>query len=380
MDVSLRQGENIIFQYNKDYSVYFTERELGRIQANGISIEDSFPAIEGRYQLIILLQNSVGKEFTIYEKDITIPAREGKPRLTGPIVGYRFENYGPQIHIPFKVLEKKVVVDPKNTFGRDDELALSFSVVDCSQEVWQSGEVKVTIRGMKEVDPAQKSLRFKLANTSFNRVIHFVHSLPLNELAPDYYELRLTLQSGEGAILDETRANFIISPEKVLPHPIANAKGFPLSNQHVYHHMLARQYDRMNMNEKAEREYQIVYARAPEHKEGVLDYASFLLKVGQFDRAFEVNERLREDSGLRFEYLLIRGKAQMGRGEFGRAIDSFLEANKIYNSDVRLLNSLGFCYYRTGEKKKALEALGASLRLNPNQEDVRKLVQEIEKR
>ncbi|MGQ9672394.1 MAG: GWxTD domain-containing protein [Candidatus Aminicenantales bacterium] len=380
MDVSLRHGEKIIFQYNKDYSINFVEKELGRIQANGISIEDSFPAIEGQYRLIVLLQNSVGKEFSLYEKDITIPAREGRPRLSGPILGYKLEKYGPQIHIPFKVLDRKLVVDPKNTFGLEDELVFSFNVVDCSEEVWRTGEVTVGIRGMREVNPTQKSLRFKLNNASFSRVINFLHSLPLTELSPDYYEIQLTLQSGGGAVFDEVRANFVVSPEKVLPHPIANAKGFPLSNQHVYHHMLARQYDTMNLNEKAEREYQLVYDQAPGYKEGILDYANFLLKVGQFDRALEVNEKLREESDMNFEYLLIRGKAQMGRGDYGRAIDSFLEANKIYNSDVRLLNSLGFCYYKTGEKKKALETLGASLRLNPDQEEIKKLVQEIGKR
>ncbi len=380
MDVSLRKGESIIFQYNKDYSVYFTEKDIGRIQANGISIEDSFPAIEGEYKLTILLQNSVGKEFSLYEKDIAVPMGGGKPRLTGPILGYRLENYSPQVHIPFKVVDRKLVVDPKNTFGQEDQLAFSFNVVDCNEDIWRSGEVSVAIRGSKEVNPDQKTFRLKLASASFGRVINFAHTLPLNELAPDYYELKLTLVNGQGVVLDEVRTNFVLSPEKVLPHPIANAKGFPLSNQYVYHHMLARQYDKMGMNEKAEREYALVYAQAPGYKEGVLDYANFLLKVNQFDRAYEVNEGLREESKLRFEYFLIRGKAEMGRGNYARAIDSFLEGNKIYNSDVRLLNSLGLCYYKTGERKKALETLSASLRLNPDQEEIKKLVREMEKR
>jgi GWxTD domain-containing protein len=379
IDVSLRHGENIILQYNKDFSVNFTEKDIGRIRANGISIEDSFPVIEGQYRLIVLLQNSVGKEFSVCEKDIVTPSREGKPRLTGPILGYKFENYDTQIHIPYKILDQKLVVDPKNTFASEDQLAISFNVVDCTEDAWKTGEVRVEIKGMKEVNPVQEFFRFKLANASFSRIINFLHSLPLNDLAPDYYEINLTLLSGEGLALDETRANFVVSPEKVIAHPIAKAKGFPLSSRHVYHHMLARQYDKMDMNEKAETEYQILYAQAPEYKEGILDYANFLLKVKKFDRACEVNERLRKEGRFVFEYFLIKGKAQMGRGNFAWAIDSFLEGNKIYNSDVELLNSLGLCYYKTRDKKKALETLGASLRLNPDQEEVKKLVQQIEK-
>jgi tetratricopeptide (TPR) repeat protein len=66
-------------------------------------------------------------------------------------------------------------------------------------------------------------------------------------------------------------------------------------------------------------------------------------------------------------------------GKYSEAIDSLLEGNKIYNSDTRLLNSLGLCYYKTRQKSKSLEALKASLRLNPEQEEIKKLIGEIEK-
>jgi len=69
----------------------------------------------------------------------------------------------------------------------------------------------------------------------------------------------------------------------------------------------------------------------------------------------------------------------MGKGQYSEAIASFLEANKIYDSDINLLNSLGFCYYRSGNKERALETLRASLRLNGGQEEIKKLVAEIEK-
>jgi Tfp pilus assembly protein PilF len=61
------------------------------------------------------------------------------------------------------------------------------------------------------------------------------------------------------------------------------------------------------------------------------------------------------------------------------AIDNFLEGNKIYDSDIRLLNSLGYCFHKTGNQQRALEVLRSSLRLNPEQEEVKALVQEIEK-
>ena len=76
---------------------------------------------------------------------------------------------------------------------------------------------------------------------------------------------------------------------------------------------------------------------------------------------------------------MIRGNIYMEMGNYPDAIDNLLEGNKIYNSEFRLLNSLGFCFYKTHQKKKALDALKASLGLNSRQESIKKLIQEIEK-
>jgi Flp pilus assembly protein TadD len=64
---------------------------------------------------------------------------------------------------------------------------------------------------------------------------------------------------------------------------------------------------------------------------------------------------------------------------YSEALDSLLEGNALYDSDVRLLNSLGFCYYKVGQKAEALEALRASLSLNPEQPKIQALIEEIEK-
>lgn len=69
----------------------------------------------------------------------------------------------------------------------------------------------------------------------------------------------------------------------------------------------------------------------------------------------------------------------MGMARYDDAIDNLLEGNKIYNSDTSLLNSLGFCFYKTEQKERALNVLRASLRLNPNQENIKKLIEEVEK-
>ena len=117
----------------------------------------------------------------------------------------------------------------------------------------------------------------------------------------------------------------------------------------------------------------------PGYSRGLLEYAQFLFESQKFMECLDLIEKIKDIQDLRFNYFLIKGRAHMGLEEYIQAITSLEQGNKIYNSDTRLLNSLGFCYYKTAQKSKALDVLKASLRVNPDQEDVKKLMAEIEK-
>ena len=90
ISVSVRREEDVIFQYTRDFPFYFNPDNLDSIQANGVAIEDSFPIIPGHYQLIVLLQNAVGKEFSILEQNVFVEEDTGEPDIIGPVVGYYF--------------------------------------------------------------------------------------------------------------------------------------------------------------------------------------------------------------------------------------------------------------------------------------------------
>ena len=191
--------------------------------------------------------------------------------------------------------------------------------------------------------------------------------------------MKLVLKDAKQETIDEKVVNFIVSPKETIPHPVILSKSFPISNSYLYFYSLAYQYDKVNELEKAEAVYEKAYALKPDYKEGLIEHARFLLKIKRFDRSLQLIENIKEDEKLKFDYFLIAGMAYMGIENYSVAIDNFVEGNKIYNSDLRLLNSLGFCYYKTNQKKKALDVLKASLRLNPEQKNIKKLIQELEK-
>jgi len=239
--------------------------------------------------------------------------------------------------------------------------------------------VRVSINGLRKENPGKKSFAFRLSDYSFNKILSVTHSFPARELSPDYYEIKVTLLDKNDEFMDERKAGFVISPAQAIPHPIARAKIIPLTNNFLFYYMLGRQYGKVGENDKAEENFERGYRSRPDYKNGVIEYADFLFKVKKFDRSLELIEDVKEDEKLKFEYYFIKGKAFMGMGKYPEAIDNLLEGNKIYNSDTSLLNSLGFCYYKTEQREKALDALKASLKLNSEQEEIRKLINEIEK-
>jgi len=377
VDVSLRKGDKIFFQESKEFPFYFDPEDAETVKNSGIAIEDSFPVIPGASQLIILLKNSVGKEFSIVERDIVCAEVPSAPKIFGVVVGYKAEAAKPGVHAPFAVSDKRLYVDSKNIFRPEDGVSFLANILNVSRDLWERGELRVTVQGASKNNPTPKVFPLKLASVPYQTQLDLAHSLPAAGLAPDYYELKFSLVDGDGQTLDEKPANFIISPGQVPGRPVAISKAFPLAGAYFYSYMLADQYDKTGDAEKAELFYRKAYAAAPDYKEGIIDYGGFMIRRQKYEEALKLADEIAGLPKLAFNYYLIKGQAWQGLGRYAKALEPLLEANKIYDSDIRVLNALGFCLIKTGDKIQALKALNASLRLNPDQPDIKKLADSL---
>jgi GWxTD domain-containing protein len=378
VDVSLKKGEAIIYQYSKDFSYYFPPEDSPLVVANGISLQDSFPVIDGQYKLTVLLRNSVGKEFSLVERNVSVESAES-PRIFGALLGYKLEAKGDRTHTAFQVLDRRVFVDPKSSFTAADTISLLLTVENLAEELWKRGEVRVSVRGLQTTNPAQKNFSLKLNTQPFHRISVLSYSFSASELAPDYYEMTLRLVDGQ-QVLDERTASFIISTAPALARPIVISKIFPRSSFFQNYYVLAGQSESVGDFSRAETYFQRALEIVPDDQEGLAYYSGFLLRSKKFEKALEFIEKIKDEPTLRFDYWIIKGKALKELGRCEEAIACLLEGNKIYNSDIRLLNALGYCFYKTGERGRALEVLNASLRINPDQEEAKKLIEEIQKK
>jgi GWxTD domain-containing protein len=379
VDVSLRRDEAIVFQNSKEYALYFPAADIDRVRQNGVALEDAFPACEGTYKLTVLVQNSVAKEFTVFERTVTVPRSGGAPALNGPFLGYQLKAFPADVLIPFKTGERKLVVDPKMSYGSADELDVLVSVTDLTRDLWQAGTVELSLKGLTNVQ-ALRTVSLRLADQPYRSVVSLTPNMATKGLPPDYYELTARLLGPDKGVLDEKRAQFVLSSEAALAHPIANSRGFSLANEFYIYYQLARQYDKLGAADKAEAYFARGLVKNPGYKEGVSDYARFLLKAGKFEQALTVVEGLAGVEKGRFDYHTIRGLALLGRENYEAAVSDLLEANKIYNSDASVLNALGTGFLKLGQKERALAAFQASLKVNGEQGNIRKIVADLEKK
>ena len=380
IDVSVRVGEKVIYQYSKDYPLTIPGDRIGDAENMGVCIADSFPLVEGKYKLTVLLRNTTGKEFSTFEREVEVPAVTGRPQLGGVVLGYKFADVQPGLHVPYQTETKKVNVDPKNTYSSADQLAFYFNILGLTDDVWKAGSVGIAVKGSRSQNPFQKSLTVPLSVYPFHRISNITQSLPVSEFPPDYYDMSVTLRDGRGTVLDEQTANFIVSPQPSVAHPMIVTKASSLANSFIFYYMQAHQYDQVGEAGKAEDMYKTAFSLNPAYVQKVPEYAEFLIKVKKFEEAVALVERIKGDMNQAFQYHGLKGRALMGLERYPDALASLQAANKIYNSDIGLLDALGLCYFRLGETQNALNTLNASLKLNPDQPEIKKLIKEIEAR
>lgn len=384
LTVSLKKGEDIVYQYSKDYPFYFSQDKVPNVKSSGIAIQDTFPVPEGQFTMNFLIQNSVAKEFSVYETEILVPGKAeqiNKTGFLGVLLGYKLEDDMSNSHFPYKIGGKAIAIDPGNTFSKKDDLVLYMNIIGLSNALREKGRVEIILTGTREAgEKKSKTFTALLNQVSLGEVCHLFRKFPLEEMESDYYQLQLNLIESDSKIIDTKKINFILSPQAEVAHPISLKKTFSLSNTFMYYYILAFQYDKLNEVDLADFYFNKALQRKPDYWEGLLGYADFCLRHEKYEEVLQLLERIKDNSDFRFQYFLFRGRALMGLNRYDEALIQLQEGNKIYDSDTNLLNSLGVCYQKTGQIKKALEVFKASLRLNTEQKEIKKIIEELERK
>jgi tetratricopeptide (TPR) repeat protein len=366
------QDRQTIFEYRKNYPYSGNREEMLKSFFNSVIISDCFPVVEGDYRLSVLLQNRVNKEFTYFNKNISIkPGTMSRPVISGLLTTKEVKKSSRRVFLPFKFKGIELSLDPRGMYGIKDNVFLVFNV--------ERGNYRGSIRGVIEVqdffDAGKYQKEYGFEMVPGKRIQAFSHQL--EPMKPGYYRTVVRLLATDGKRLDEKKEKFTVSVAEHISESTGIFKTTSFENRFLYYHVLGLQYMRLRDLEKAGRFLERAFNMRPRYGLFVKDFCTLLLMEKKSGRVLEVVENLKGQGKYQFDYYAIKGKAFFQKAEYKGAIENLVLANRIYDSDIPVLNVLGFSYLKTGNKEEAKEVFSASLRLDDRQKNIARILKEI---
>ena len=366
---------NTIYQFDRTIPIDFSREQVESVRPKLFSFQDLFPLIEGRYKLNILLKNTMSKEFTSLERDITVPpvSALGFSRLVLankviPNSAYRGQNK------PFLIGDTQLVPSPRNDFSTQDKLYAYFQLHGLNQDLRDSGVLEFTI---SKEDQKITSTTKPLADVPDKANI--MEEISLAGLTSAYYRIRVSLlDRSQKEVLFE-QADFVISHLPVLPRPWVLSLPLPPSADPVFANILGNQFLNGKDRDRAKRLLAEAYRRNPAVSQYALDYCRILIEDKEYQRLKEVAGPFLQTE-QQYDFLVYLGQASQALGELAEAISRYKEYLAHFGANISVLNSVGDCYYQLGNWEEARIAWQRSLEISPTQEDLKKKLESLKEK
>ena len=367
----------VIFQYDKTFRLDFDRGQIEDVRKTGILIEDAIPLASGLYNFSLLLKNTVSKEFTSFEKQIAVPGgRSAEFGMSPLLLGYRAKRMpaAPRQIKPFRAGDVQISCQPGRTFAPRETLAVFFQVFGLPEELRRTGRVEFVFERQ-----GGEFLRTEVPLKDLP-AMDVVQEFPLQAFPPDYYKLRVSLRDAQNRAAVSADADLEVSPLVEIPRPWVLAKVMPPADNAMYAYLVGGQLVKAgDLDGGGE-----LLARAFQANPNMLDYAvayaEQLVQKKEYARAKDILSPFSGASDKRPEALTLLGACCQSLGQYREAIAFYREYLSRVGTNLNVLNSIGQCYYDLGDHENARIALEKSLAIDPHQDRVRELLDQIKKR
>ncbi|MEN8222942.1 MAG: GWxTD domain-containing protein [Acidobacteriota bacterium] len=376
MTVNLKKGEEFIYQYTKNFDFYVPYKDVLSVK-KGIVLHDSFPIAPGEYKLLVYVQNTVGKQFSYFDKEIKVPEFGTEPFMTKTIIGYKSEPQAPNFFFPYNINGSKLYFTTENTFKLKSNPIFYVGAYNVSREMWEKGYAEILVTGLNERKKFKQTRIIKLNSLPYTPNMNITGNVADKGLYSDYYIFSIKLYDHNKSLVDSNADRFTIAPVVTMNYPNDTFKKSRLENTYYFNYILGIQYENLNMINRSLGEFEKCISNKPDYIEGHIRYLRLLNKSKNYTKALVKVEKIKDSEKYKFDYHFIKGSSYYGMKDYESALTELLAANKIYDSDLRVLNLLGFTLFNLKEYNEALKTFNASLGLDNNQPMVKRVVKEI---
>ncbi|MFC2141308.1 GWxTD domain-containing protein [Acidobacteriota bacterium] len=366
---------HVIFQYDKTFPVDFNSEQIRDIQQTSVVIQDAIPLTPGDYTFNLLLKNTVSKEFTSFEKMISVPDDPESIGISPLLLGYELKKVPaqPRTSKPFTIAGHQILCQAQKVFHPTKSLVVFFQTFGLPEELVETGKVEFLFlrQGVefqrREVDLSKLSYR------------NIFQEFALDEFSPDYYKIRVSLTYAEDRVVASADADFEVSSRSDIPRPWIISKVMPPSEHIMYAYVLGNQLVKKGDLDGAEPLLARAHRESPASLLYAVGYAELLIIKSEYRRAKEVLLPFSDMPGENHQAMALLGASSQALGQYQEAV-RFYKAFLVYEgTNLNILNSIGECYLRMGNTEEARIAWEKSLEINPDQESIRTALDRIKK-
>jgi GWxTD domain-containing protein len=367
--------EKTIFQSGREVPLELKKDELKILEKNSFHLYDSLPMIPGDYTINLLLENMVTKEFTSFER--TISVLEGKYlQMSSLVLARKVDKDSPfsQSNRAFQVGSLQIYPSVNNTFLQKDTLFLFFQVYGMNQQLKEEGTLEFTF--YSGVEPFHKHQRKISEYGSGNS---FLEEMSLEKFPPGIYTLEVSLldQNGQRHLSERDAFTVTTSP---IPGSWLVAQSNPPADDPYYSYILGNQFFNKGEIQKAHDELAKAYEKKPGSLDYALSYTRVLMALREFQKVRDILIPFDQEGKENFGLFFTLGRASESAGELEKAISNYQKALSQKGDVAAVLNSIGDCYFKLGNEEQALRAWEKSLETNPDQEQIRKMIEQLKEK
>jgi GWxTD domain-containing protein len=360
-----------IYQFTRKIPMTLTETDVNQLKSKPVSIQGLIPVVEGNYKLSLILKNIVSKEFAVIEKDINVPPFPKSISITPPLLGYNFkEEVSEKNKKAFRIGNNRLFLSPLPNFSASEELHIMFVICGSESELKRCDTLRFVF-----TDENGNSVKEKTVPLHITEKIFPVHdSFKLQDFKSGNFKLTIEIKDSEGKTLLSEKEDFGVSAVPYIPRPLIYSDPLPPLDDPTYPFIMASQYFNRGEIERACELFREAYSKNPLNQKFAIGYSKALYLLKRFSEIKGILTQFLNSEKKESETFELLGMAYQATGEYNEAIRIYKEFLSHFGLKLSVLNSIGECYLKIGDKGNAITAFEKSLEINPDQEEIRKIV------
>jgi GWxTD domain-containing protein len=353
------------------------EEQARRLRRGPILHMDRMPLVTGHYKLDLILENNVSHEFGRAEFELNVPQpRPGGLRTSNSILIDRFEirdDYDPYGgHLPFQVGRLVLVPAVEGEYLQGSSLNVYHQIyfpANATHRVAShytlANDSGIVLEKTIYVDP-------NVADR--HGAVNQIATLDLTDIQPGNYNLTVDVDDDGRPV--ETFDVRVVSEELYqIPYVQALSQSPPADPSVGL--ALARQFRVLGETDRAIAALDAALTRAPDFEEGLDLQTELLMDAGRFEDVIRLltPELVQDPSNEELLVTLAQASANLARHY--DAIRYYERARMIRGDTPEILNPLAAEYFADQQLEKAKEILELSLQINPDQEEMQRLLDQV---